>query len=171
VLDWSVIQIGVFGIIAAIAAAILSWIGGIQDRKRGPKPIIIFCIWVLIAVCCIVVGMSRQSLFGIPLAEGSAIPDIIFYLCGAAIGGAGGALYSSSRSLMVRHCTPDTATEAFGLFALTGRATAFLAPALVAVFTSWTNSNQLGYVPVILLFVLGLLLLRRVNPNGVSIAK
>lgn len=167
VLDWSVIEIGVFGIIAAIAAAILSWIGGIQDRKRGPKPIIIFCIWVLIAVCCIVVGMSRQSLFGIPLADGSAIPDIIFYLCGAAIGGAGGALYSSSRSLMVRHCTPETAPEAFGLFALTGRATAFLAPALVAVFTSWTNSNQLGYIPVILLFALGLLLLRRVNPNGV----
>ena len=41
-------------------------------------------------------------------------------LCGAAIGGAGGALYSASRSMMVRHCRADNAAEAFGLFALTG---------------------------------------------------
>lgn len=166
VLDWSVIEIGVFGIIAAIAAAVLSWVGGIMDARLGPKPVIVFCIWVLIAVCAVVVGMSRESLFGIPLAEGSPIPDIVFYVCGAAIGGAGGAMYSASRSLMVRHCTPQNATEAFGLFALTGRATAFLAPALVALATTLTQSNQLGYIPVILLFLLGLFLLRWVNPEG-----
>lgn len=166
VLNWTVIQIGVFGIIAAIAAAILSWVGGIADARLGPKPVIIFCIWVLIGVCLVVVGMSRESLFGIPLADGSLVPDIVFYFCGAAIGGAGGAMYSASRSMMVRHCTPENATEAFGLFALTGRATAFLAPALVAVFTSWTQSNQLGYIPVIILFALGLFLLRWVHPNG-----
>ena len=166
VLEWSVIEIGVFGIVAAIAAAILSWVGGIADRKMGPKPVIRLCIWVLIGVCLIVVGMSRESLFGIPLAEGSSVPDIIFYFCGAAIGGAGGALYSASRSMMVRHCTPENATEAFGLFALTGRATAFLAPAMVSVATAWTQSNQLGYIPVIVLFLVGLFLLRWVNPEG-----
>ncbi len=168
VLEWTVIQIGVFGIIAAIAAAILSWVGGLADARLGPKPVIVFCIWVLIAVCAVVVGMSRESLFGIPLEEGSGLPDMIFYLCGAAIGGAGGAMYSASRSLMVRHCTPETATEAFGLFALTGRATAFLAPAMVSVATAWTQSNQLGYIPVIVLFLLGLFLLRWVNPEGVK---
>ena len=166
VLEWTVIEIGVFGIIAAIAAAVLSWVGGIADGRFGPKPVIIFSIWVLIGVCCIVVGMSRESLFGLPLEEGSSLPDIIFYICGAAIGGAGGALYSASRSMMVRHCTPENATEAFGLFALTGRATAFLAPTLVAIFTGMTQSNQLGYIPVIGLFLLGLILLRWVHPEG-----
>jgi UMF1 family MFS transporter len=170
VLDWTVIEIGVFGIIAAIAAAILSWVGGIADARLGPKPVIVFCIWVLIAVCAVVVGMSREHLFGIPLAEGSAIPDIVFYICGAAIGGAGGAMYSASRSLMVRHCTPENATEAFGLFALTGRATAFLAPALVSMTTAWTQNNQLGYIPVIVLFLIGLFLLRWVNPDGARAA-
>lgn len=166
VLGWSVIQVGVFGIIAAIAAAILSWVGGLADHRLGPKPVITFSIWVLISVSVIIVGMSRESLFGIPLADGSALPDIVFYICGAAIGGAGGALYAASRSMMVRHCTPETATEAFGLFALTGRATAFLAPALVTVFTTWTGSNQLGYLPVIFLFLLGLVLLKWVNQDG-----
>ncbi|MDJ1008246.1 MAG: MFS transporter [Paracoccaceae bacterium] len=166
VLDWSIVQIGVFGIVAAIAAAILSWVGGLADHRFGPKPVIRVTILVLIGVGCVIIGMSRESLFGVPLAPGSALPDIIFYVCGAAIGGAGGALYSASRSMMVRHCTTENAAEAFGLFALTGRATAFLAPALITVSTQWTQSNQLGFLPVIFLFATGFLLLAWVKPEG-----
>lgn len=166
VLGWSVIQVGIFGIIAAIAAAFLSWIGGIADQRLGPKPVIIFCIWVLIAVCTVIVGMSRESLLGLPIAPGSSLPDIIFYICGAGVGGAGGALYSASRSMMTRHCTQEDATEAFGLFALTGRATAFLAPLLVSISLAITQDNQLAYLPIIFLFLIGLILLRSVNANG-----
>lgn len=166
VLDWKVIQVGVFGIVAAIAAAVLSWAGGLADQRFGPKPVIRLCIWILILVSTIIVGMSRESLFGIPLAEGSVIPDVIFYICGAAIGGAGGALYSASRSMMVRHCDPLRPAEGFGLFALAGKATAFLAPAMITVFTYTTQSNQLGFLPVIGLFLLGLILLVWVHPQG-----
>ena len=101
-----------------------------------------------------------------PLPAGSAIPDIIFYVCGALIGGAGGAVYSASRTMMVRHSHPDRPGEAFGLFALTGKATAFLAPALITLFTVTTGSNQLGFLPVIALFLIGLFLLRFVNKDG-----
>ncbi|MBV2359249.1 MFS transporter [Thalassococcus sp. CAU 1522] len=170
VLEWKIIQIGVFGIIAAIAAAVLSWVGGIADQRLGPKPVITFCCIALILVCTIIVGMSREQLFGIPLSEGSSLPDIIFYICGAIIGGAGGALYSASRSMMVRHADPERAAEAFGLFALTGKATAFLAPAMITVFTVWTQSNQLGFLPVIFLFVAGLVLLSWVKPDGARAA-
>ena len=166
VLGWSTIQIGVFGIIAAIAAAVLTWVGGLADARFGPKPVIRVTCWVLILVTIVIVGMSRESLFGIPLAEGSVIPDAIFYVCGAILGGAGGANYSASRSMMVRHAHPERPAEAFGLFALTGRATAFLAPMLIGLFTWWTGSVQLGFVPVIGLFLIGLLLLRFVDPNG-----
>ncbi|WP_425097594.1 MFS transporter [Tropicibacter sp. S64] len=166
VLDWQTIQIGVFGIIAAIAAAVISWIGGIADQRLGPKPVIATCIWVLIAVGSVIVGMSRVHVFGIPLPEGSPIPDILFYICGAAIGGAGGALYSASRSLMVRHTDPEHPGEAFGLFAFVGKATAFLAPALITVFGILTQSNQLAFLPVIFLLLLGLFLLRWVQPDG-----
>ena len=166
VLDWQTIQIGIFGIIAAIAAAILSWVGGLADQRFGPKPVIAFCIWAMVGVGCIIVGMSREHLFGIPLAEGSLVPDILFSFCGAAIGGAGGALYSASRSMMVRHADPDYPAEAFGLFAFAGKATAFLAPALITLFGVLTNSNQLAFLPVIFLFLIGLFLLRYVHPDG-----
>ncbi|MEM8538656.1 MAG: MFS transporter [Pseudomonadota bacterium] len=166
VLDWETIQIGVFGIIAAIAAAVTTWLSGLADARFGPKPVIRVAVWVLIGVSVIIVGMSREAIFGIPLAEGSGLPDIVFYICGVCIGGAGGAVYASSRSMMVRHTHPDRPAEAFGLFALTGKATAFLAPGLITIFTIITGSNQLGFLPVIFLFLIGLLLLRWVNKDG-----
>ena len=166
VLGWSVVQIGVFGITAAIAAAIVTWAGGLADQRLGPKPVITASCWALILVCTVIVGVSRERLFGLPLPPGSPLPDILFYLCGGVIGGAGGALYSASRTLMVRHADPARAGEAFGLFALTGRATAFLAPGLIALCTWITGSTQLGFVPVILLFLAGLWLLGWTQPQG-----
>lgn len=166
VLDWQTIQIGVFGIIAAIAAAITTWLSGLADARYGPKPVIRVAVWVLVLVSVVIVGMSREAIFGLPFAQGSGTPDIIFYICGVCIGGAGGAVYASSRSMMVRHTHPDRPAEAFGLFALTGKATAFLAPALITLFTVMTGNNQLGFLPVIFLFLIGILLLRWVNKDG-----
>jgi UMF1 family MFS transporter len=68
--------------------------------------------------------------------------------------------------MMVRHCDPARPAEGFGLFALAGKATAFLAPALITLFTYVTQSNQLGFLPVIGLFLIGLVLLAWVHPQG-----
>lgn len=166
VLDFSVVEVGVFGIIAAIAASLFSFIGGRADRRFGPKPIVIISIWVLMGVCFMLVNLSRHSMFGVPLAEGSMVPDIAFYICGVLIGGMGGVMQSASRTLMVRHCDPEAPTESFGLYGLTGRATAFIAPFLIGVTTAITGSTQLGVSPLLGLFLLGLIMLRWVNPEG-----
>ena len=166
VLNWEIVSIGVFGIISGIAAAIFSWIGGRADRRFGPKPVIVFCILVLILVVVTIVCMSREAFFGIPLPEGSKLPDMIFFGCGVVIGGAGGTLQSASRTLMVRHTDESTATEAFGIYGLSGRATAFLAPALIGMVTTMTQSARIGVSPLIGLFLLGLILLAWVNPKG-----
>jgi len=123
-------------------------------------------IIVLVVVTAVIVGMSRESFFGIPLAEGSSLPDIVFYILGATIGAAGGALQSASRSMMVRHAHPDRPTEAFGLYALSGKATAFLAPAMIGLVTYLSNSPRIGVSPLIGLFILALFLLRWVKAEG-----
>ena len=166
VLGWEITFIGIFGVIAAIFAAIVTWAAGLADTRFGPKPVIVTAIWAMIGVSIVIVGMSREALFGVPLHEDSSLPDTIFFICGAIIGGAGGAVYSASRSLMVRHSHPDRPAEAFGLFALSGKATAFLAPALIALFGYLTSSVQLAYLPVLFLFIGGLLLLRWVKKDG-----
>lgn len=166
VLDWQITQIGIFGIVALISSVIFSWIGGRLDQKIGPKPVIIGAIWILIGVCITVVSMSREVFFGMPLAPGSTLPDIVFFGCGVLIGGMGGVVQASSRSLMVRHSDPAAPTEYFGLYGLSGRATSFLAPMLIGIVTAWTESNRLGVSPVIGLFIIGLVLLIWVKPEG-----
>ncbi len=166
VLNWSITSVGIFGIIGAISAALFSWLGGKLDARFGPKPVIITAIWGLIAVCVTVVGMDRSQVFGVPLAEGSALPDAIFFGCGVLIGGLGGTLQAASRTLMVRHTDPAAPTENFGLYGLSGRATAFLAPALIGLVTTISGSARIGIAPVIGLFVIGLLLLGWVRSEG-----
>ena len=166
VLNWEITAIGIFGIVAVLSSALFCWLGGKLDRRFGPKPVIVTAIWVLIAVCIIIVGMSRTQIFGIPLVEGSALPDRVFFVCGVLIGGMGGIVQSSSRSLMVRHADPEAPTESFGLYGLSGRATAFMAPALIGGMTALTGSARLGISPVIALFAIGLILLVWVHPKG-----
>ncbi|KAJ57388.1 MFS transporter [Actibacterium mucosum KCTC 23349] len=166
VLDWPVVYVGIFGIVAAISASIITSIGGGYDRRFGPKPVLVVSIAGLMLVCGVVVSMSREGLFGMPLPEGSFIPDAIFFGCGIVIGGLGGTLQAASRSMMNRHTTEEDATKSFGLFGFFGRATSFLAPALIGAVTLWTESPRLGISPLIVLFAIGLVLLFWVKPNG-----
>jgi UMF1 family MFS transporter len=67
---------------------------------------------------------------------------------------------------MVRQADPNRMTEAFGLYALAGKATSFIAPLSIGIVTDITNSQQLGIIPLIVLFGIGLVLLVWVKPNG-----
>ena len=166
VLGWSIGQIGIFGIVGAAAAVLASWIGGKLDRAFGPRPVIAVSIVVLILVCAVLVGMTRDQVWGIALDPASKASDDILFLCGALIGAAGGTVQAASRTMMVRHTTPERATEAFGLFALSGKVASFIAPALIAIVTGISGSQRIGFSPLILLFLLGLILLVWVNPKG-----
>jgi UMF1 family MFS transporter len=166
VMGWEVVQSGIFGILAAITAAIFSWMGGRFDARFGPKPVIVWSIVALILVIVVMVGLTPEAFYGMPFAEGSPLPDVIFYICGAVIGAAGGTVQSASRTLMVFHVTPETAASGFGLYGLSGKATAFLAPAMITAATLISGSARIGISPLIGLFLIGLILLLWVNPRG-----
>ena len=166
VLDWETTQIGIFGIVGAVTAAVASYLGGRLDGRFGPKPVIVGAVCILTGVLLVICFTSREMVVGLPIPEGSGLPDVTLYVMGALIGGAGGVTQAASRTMMVRHADPDGAGEAFGLYALAGKATAFLAPALIWLGTTITDSARLGYLPVALLFVAGLVLLRWVDPEG-----
>lgn len=170
VLGWQTTQVGIFGILAALTGAIFAWLGGKADSRYGPKPVIILNVLVLTAVAAGVVFISRETVFGVPVGPESNLPDIAFYVLGALIGAGGGSLQSASRTMMVRQADPDKMTEAFGLYALSGKATSFLAPLSIAVATDITGSQQLGVTPLIALFLIGLILLLWVKPDGEQVS-
>lgn len=166
VLGWEITEVGVFGVIAAITAGIASWAGGRADEALGPKPVVTGAVVVLTLICAAVTATTPTRVLGVPVAEGSAAPDVAFYVLGSLIGAAGGVLQSASRTLMARHASAGRDAEAFGLYALSGKATAFLAPAAIGLVTTATGSPRAGLLPLIALFLAGLALLSRVRPEG-----
>ncbi len=167
VLGWGLFQLGVFGIVAAGIGAVGAWIGGRADRSFGPRPVIVASIWLLIAVGLIALLTTRTTVLGLPVAEGSRLPDLVFMVAGGLLGAGGGALQAASRTLLVHQAEGRVASaQAFGLYALSGRATAFIGPALIAIVTAASGSQRLGVSPVILLFLLGLVLLYWVKTDN-----
>lgn len=166
VLGWQTQDVGVFGILAALSGAVAAWLGGKADSRFGPKPVIVACVMALGLVAIGVVGITRESVFGMPVGPDSVLPDAAFYVLGVLIGAGAGILQSASRTMMVRQSPPDRMAESFGLYALTGRATSFLTPLTIAVVTDLTGSQRLGILPLIVMFLVGLILLHWVKPNG-----
>lgn len=166
VLGWAVTDVGVFGILAAITGAVFAWWGGKADSRFGPKPVIAVSVVGLTLVCIGIVYVGRDAVFGMPVAADSRLPDIAFYVLGCLIGAGGGVLQSASRTMMVRQADPAKMTESFGLYALSGKAMSWLAPLSIGVTTQITGSQQLGIVPLIVLFAIGLVLLVFVKPDG-----
>jgi len=168
ILGWSVTQVGVFGILAALSGALFAWVGGLADSRVGPKPVIVVSVTVLAVIALAVPFVSRGALFGIALPPGAAAPDIAFYVFGAVIGAAGGTLQAASRTMMTRQALPGRITEGFGLYALAGKASAFLAPLSIGLATDLSGSQRLGILPVAVLLIAGLWLMRRVSAGGRS---
>lgn len=81
---------------------------------------------------------------------------------GLLIGMAFGPVQASSRSYMARSVEVDEAGKYFGIYALAGRATSFLAPMSVATITTLTDSARWGMVALIVFLVVGFVLLLKV---------
>jgi UMF1 family MFS transporter len=70
---------------------------------------------------------------------------------------------AASRSLLGRFAPAHHENEFFGFFAFSGKFTAFLGPLLLGQLTVMFNSQRAGIAIVIVFFLVGGLLLLRVN--------
>lgn len=172
VLGWSIVQIGIFGILANITGAVGAWLGGRADQRFGPKPVVYGSILLLTLCSLLVISTTRTDVLFVAVAgpdSGSSLPDLMFYLAGGLIGAAGGAIQAASRTLLVDQVPGEKVTEAFGLYALSGRATSFVGPLAIALATGYFGSaalglssqdaQRLGVTPIVVLFLIGLALL------------
>ncbi len=164
VLGWGATQLGIFGILAAFTGAVGAWYGGLMDKKFGPKPVIVVSIIALASVGIVTISTSRDAVLFMAVDPDSNVADIVFYICGGILGAASGSLQAASRTLLIHQAEGRIPmTEAFGLYALSGKATAFMGPFLIAVATRVFADQQLGVTPVIGLFLVGLIILRWVK--------
>lgn len=164
---WTVTEIGLFGIILNIAAVASCLLASRLDRSFGSKRIVLATLVLLcVATVGIVSTTPNGTLFGV-LALESTDPGGLFgtaaekayILYGLLIGIAFGPVQASSRAYLARSVAPDDAGRYFGIYALAGRATSFVAPFLVATVTAITGSPAAGMAVIILFFVAGFAIL------------
>jgi UMF1 family MFS transporter len=83
-------------------------------------------------------------------------PELIYLGLGLMIAVFVTAQYASSRTLLIRLCPPDKTAAFFGLYALSGTATAWLGSLLVALATAIFHSQVAGFLPIAALLLAGL---------------
>jgi len=80
-----------------------------------------------------------------------------------------GTLFGIARQHRPKAAPPGMAGEFYGLFALSGRATAWMAPLFIAIVTAAVHSNRLGVACVLFFLVLGFALLWNVREERADV--
>ena len=167
---WHTIQIGTFGIILAIAGTFGAWLGGKLDDRLGPKRVIMGSMLMLLLSITAILLVDKDSVLFVKVAPpvpGGALfagaAERAYLILGCLIGAAGGPLQAASRTLLIRLAPKDRIAQYFGLFALTGKVTSFIGPALIGAITAATASQKAGMAVLVVFFVAGLVLLARVK--------
>jgi UMF1 family MFS transporter len=159
---WSITEIGIFGIILNVVAIVGCLIASRLDTALGSKHVVMVSLVMLtIATLGVVSTGPGFTLFGalqLPGADSGGLfgtpAEKAYILYGLLIGLAFGPVQASSRSYLARSVTAHEAGRYFGLYALAGRATSFLAPFMVATVTALSGSPRFG-MAMILLFLIG----------------
>jgi UMF1 family MFS transporter len=138
-------EIILFGIAANIVAGIGAFVGSFFEDRVGSRKII------FVSLVGVIVGG-----FGVFIFESAG--TIAFFSFGLFLCTFVGPAQAASRTMMSRLSADDKQGEAFGLYATTGRAVSFLAPAAWAIFVG-LFSPIYGILGLMLILVVGLLLL------------
>ncbi len=139
-------QVLLFGISMNITAGIGAIALGWMDDYLGSKVTVVVSLFFLI-------------LLGIPILF--LHDKYIFWLCALLLCVFVGPTQSASRSLMVRLMSEkqEMATEMFGLYALSGKVTAFVGPWLLGEVTLYFGSQRMGMATILVFFIIGAILL------------
>ncbi|MBI1385957.1 MAG: MFS transporter [Rhizobiales bacterium] len=164
---WSPVELGVFGILLALAGTIGAYAGGFLDDAFGPARVIATCLVVLMAAAIAIVSIDANHIGFVIAVEGpqpgdgilASLPERVFLALGAIIGIVAGPMQSSSRTLLARAAPAERMAQFFGLFAFSGKITAFLAPLAVGIVTDVSGDRRLGIATIIVFLMLGLVVL------------
>jgi UMF1 family MFS transporter len=157
----------IFGVAANVVAGVATILFGALDDRLGPKRVI-----VLSLVCLVVAGMGVFFLH----TGGTAV----FWTLGLVLSIFVGPAQSASRTFLARLIPAGQEGQIFGLYATTGRAVSFMAPAAFAgaitlglVVTGATSADDVqhwGILGIVIVLLAGLLLLipvrSRVNTDS-----
>ncbi len=121
-------------------------------EKYGDK--IVINITIIIYIILIIYSLNLSNV-------------VEFYTLAGLIGFIQGGIQGSSRSLFAKLIPTDKAGAFFGLFNTFGKAAAFIGPALIGIFLVIFKDTSLMLLPLLVLFVLGIIVLYFVKTDEI----
>lgn len=154
-------EVILFAIVGNVIAAIGAVIGGFFDDRVGPKLVIIVALIGLLVsgTAVLVLGAADYEFFGMQWSG-----DTTFWVFGLLLTLFVGPAQASSRAYLARLSPVGEEGEMFGLYATTGRAVSFLAPALFTLFIGIFGEQRFGIIGILVVLLAGLLVLLPVKP-------
>lgn len=183
VMKWGALEMLAYGILLSIFAVLGGFVGRWLDAALGPKNALGIEIVMSMLGLTAFLGMAPDTILFFwphdasahpPIWDGPVfrtLPDVIFVLVGFSNAIFITAQYASSRTLLTRLTPPDQTGAFFGVYALSGVATAWLAPTLVNFGTRYTGTQQGGFAMLLLLLGIGFLGLQWVRGGGRTLAR
>jgi MFS transporter, UMF1 family len=130
--------------------------GFLDDRLGGRLTILITLVGLLIGAAAAVFASSK----------------LMLWFAGIWVGIFVGPNQAASRSLLGRFVPDGMETEFYGFFAFSGKAIAFMGPVLLGTVTLWLHSQRAGMATILAFFVIGGVVLLRVNEReGIAFAR
>ena len=172
VFSWGPLELGIFGIVLTLIGAFGALIGGWLDDKLGPKTVIIGALMILLVAALGILSVDKTHVFYVqdvvPKAAGSkpfsSTGELVFLGFAMIVGLVAAPIQAASRSLLARLAPADKITQFFGLFAFSGKVTAFLAPFVVAFVTGMTDQRT-GIASLLAFLIVGAALMLFVRTN------
>ena len=167
VFGWGALELGLFGIVLTLAGTVGAVIGGVLDDKVGSKTVIMVSLVLLLAGALGILSVDAGHVLYVnevvPKAPGSgpfsSTGELVFLAFAVLVGMVAAPVQAASRALLARLAPPEKMTQYFGLFAFSGKVTAFLAPLLVAAVTQATGSQRIGMASIAVFLIAGLVLM------------
>jgi UMF1 family MFS transporter len=144
-------EVLIFGATLNVTAGLGAVFFAFLDDRWGPKRVIIISLGAITMISAAMLFVQDKAMFwGLGLALGAFL----------------GPAQAASRSLMAHLAPAELRTEFFGLYALSGKATAFLGPLLVGWVTAMAASQRAGMATILIFLILGLALIIPLKAGG-----
>lgn len=153
-------EIMILGIVLNVTAGLGAFIMGYLDDSKGSQKTIQWSILFLSFACSLAFVAPIVPIWFVQISW--LTPKLIFWMAAILIGFFSGPNQSASRSLMAHYTPSEKRNEFFGFYAFSGKATSFLGPLLFGWVTVIFGTQQAGILVVLVLFLLGYFLMKRV---------
>lgn len=171
VFAWGALELGLFGIVLTFAGIFGALIGGVLDDRVGSKKVIIVSLVLLLIGAFGILSVDPNHVLYVtevvPKAFASApfssAGEQVFLAFAVLVGLVAAPVQAASRALLARLAPPEKMTQYFGLFAFSGKVTAFMAPLLVAAVTQATGDQRMGMASIAVFLIAGLVLMLKVR--------